>query len=434
MTELLKVSPTSLSSFDVDTAFGCKRKWWFKYVMGLREPQSPGAVKGDKVHKVLEALLTRPVEDTQEFDREALYIATSAGEYIEQMRKDGDWHIEVSLEEKKLLPGCVLVGRIDALHSRSKTIRDWKTMKSLQYAKPSMMLDQDLQMQLYAASVADEGEHINIEHINLTTERPYQSLRTFSVSTPEKRAVVLDKALALADGMRIYKTISDVNDTEPDRSKCRFCAFKDRCPTGEKTVNLLNTLLGTPAVTPAATPATAAPAPTVVVPTGILPPEVKKAKPFQAVPPPRSTPPMPKSTKKLVIQETAPEPTTEVLSKPSAEPSTTDTSTATAPPAATDEAPKRGRGRPPGVKNKPKDEPTTNIIDTAEAALTVTSISVTRGATVQVVQFEPMRIEITATANVSGLPLAEAVQELDSQVLAEVVRRMQEMQAAKVGK
>jgi CRISPR/Cas system-associated exonuclease Cas4 (RecB family) len=244
MTELLKVSPTSLSSFDVDTAFGCKRKWWFKYVMGLREPQSPGAVKGDKVHKVLEALLTRPVEDTQEFDREALYIATSAGEYIEQMRKDGDWHIEVSLEEKKLLPGCVLVGRIDALHSRSKTIRDWKTMKSLQYAKPSMMLDQDLQMQLYAASVADEGEHINIEHINLTTERPYQSLRTFSVSTPEKRAVVLDKALALADGMRIYKTISDVNDTEPDRSKCRFCAFKDRCPTGEKTVNLLNTILG----------------------------------------------------------------------------------------------------------------------------------------------------------------------------------------------
>jgi CRISPR/Cas system-associated exonuclease Cas4 (RecB family) len=244
MTELLKVSPTSLSSFDVDTAFGCKRKWWFKYVMGLREPQNPGAVKGDKVHKVLEALLTRPVEDTQEFDREALYIATSAGEYIEQMRKDGDWHIEVSLEEKKLLPGCVLVGRIDALHSRSKTIRDWKTMKSLQYAKPSMMLDQDLQMQLYAASVADEGEHINIEHINLTTERPYQSLRTFSVSTPEKRAVVLDKALALADGMRIYKTISDVNDTEPDRSKCRFCAFKDRCPTGEKTVNLLNTILG----------------------------------------------------------------------------------------------------------------------------------------------------------------------------------------------
>jgi CRISPR/Cas system-associated exonuclease Cas4 (RecB family) len=267
MTELLKVSPTSLSSFDVDTAFGCKRKWWFKYVMGLREPQSPGAVKGDKVHKVLEALLTRPVEDTQEFDREALYIATSAGEYIEQMRKDGDWHIEVSLEEKKLLPGCVLVGRIDALHSRSKTIRDWKTMKSLQYAKPSMMLDQDLQMQLYAASVADEGEHINIEHINLTTERPYQSLRTFSVSTPEKRAVVLDKALALADGMRIYKTISDVNDTEPDRSKCRFCAFKDRCPTGEKTVNLLNTILGNK------------PAPAPVIPAGILPPEVAKVPP-----------------------------------------------------------------------------------------------------------------------------------------------------------
>lgn len=432
MTELLRVSPTSFTTFDTDSAFGCKRRWWFKYVLKLEDPPGEGAILGDKVHKHIE----RPYDTVGE---SIARIAKPAHNFIEEVHAGG-WHLEVAIDDSKLIPGCRVTGRIDALNPEKRTIRDWKTMKTLQYAKPSMMLAKDIQMNLYAAALAEPGEDITIEHISITTLAPHQALRTAAVSTPETRAVVLDKALALAEGMLQYKSISDVNETEADRSKCRFCAFKDRCPTGEKTVNLLNTLLGTPAAAPAATPATAAPVTAVVVPTGILPPEVAKpAEPFQAVPPPRSTPPMPKAPKKLVIQEAAPEPAPEVL------PSTTNSaSAATAggspePTAVTtDEAPKRGRGRPPGAKNKAKDElvlaPGVVEYTTApKQALEVTSISVTRGATVQVVQFEPMRVEVTATANVSGLSVAEAVQELDSRVLAEVVRRMQEMQAAKVG-
>lgn len=431
VTELLRVSPTSFTTFDTDSAFGCKRRWWFKYVLKIEDPPGEGAILGDKMHKLIENNQPHPMLDP-------------ASKYINEVHAGG-WHLEVAIDDSKLIPGCRVTGRIDALNPEKRTIRDWKTMKTLQYAKPSMMLAKDIQMNIYAAALAEPGEDIIVEHISITTTAPYQALRTATVSTPETRAVVLDKALALSEGMLQYKSISDVNETEADRSKCRFCAFKNRCPTGEKTVNLLNALLGTPAVTPA----TAAPVPAVVVPTGILPPGILPPEPFQAVPPPRSTPPMPKTPikKVLTIQEPAPEPTPEVLSKPSAEPSTAATSTVTAPPADTEEAPKRGRGRPPGAKNKSKDDGIAEAVKqyTVEngyfrtpstepkQALEVTSISVTRGATVQVVQFEPMRIEVTATANVSGLTVAEAVQELDSRVLAEVVRRMQEMQAAKVG-
>lgn len=424
MTNLFKVSPTSLTTFDVDTSFGCKRKWWFKYVIKLPDPPGEGAILGDKLHKRIEANEPDP-------------MLVPAREYIDEVHAGG-WHLEVAIDDSKLLPGLRLVGRIDALNPEKRTLRDWKTMKTLQYAKPSMMLQKDMQMNLYAAAVADEGEDIIIEHISITTTAPFQALRTFATSTPETRAVVLDKALALAEGMLQHKSISDVNETEADRSKCRFCAFKSNCPTGEKTVNLLSTILG---AKPAATAAPAAPAP--VAPTGILPPEVKAAEPFQAVPPPRSTPPMPKTTKKLVIQEAAPEP---VLPPPPVEAAPPVTQVdwfdprPRQPPveAAPAEAPKRGRGRPPGAKNKPKDidTPGGSIGLSAvgeDPALEVTSITVTRGATVQVVQFEPMRIEVTATANVRGLTVAQATQELDAQVLAEVVRRMQEMQAAKVG-
>lgn len=424
VTELLRVSPTSFTTFDTDSAFGCKRRWWFKYVLKLEDPPGEGAILGDKVHKRIE----NPGPNT--LDDLITSILSPASQYINEVHAGG-WHLEVAIDDSKLIPGCRVTGRIDALNPEKRTIRDWKTMKTLQYAKPSMMLAKDIQMNIYAAALAEPGEDIIVEHISITTTAPYQALRTAAVSTPETRAVVFDKALALAEGMLQYKSISDVNETEADRSKCRFCAFKNRCPTGEKTVNLLNTLLGTPAITPA----TAAPVTAAVVPTGILPPEVAKpAEPFKAVPPPRSTPPMPIPGRKLVIQEAPPEvveaPPAPFVSEP------TSTPTATAQPApSSDEAPKRGRGRPPGAKNKPKDEV---VVYTPgqpldAAGLEVTSITVTRGATVQVVQFEPMRIEVTATANVSGLTVAEAVQELDAQVLAEVVRRMQEMQAAKVG-
>lgn len=426
MTELFKVSPSSLTTFDVDTGFGCKRRWWFKYVMKLPDPPGEGALLGDKLHKRIESgPIGFPNADP---------MLAPAAEYINEVHAGG-WHLEVAIDDNKLLPGLRLVGRIDALNPEKRTIRDWKTMKTLQYAKPSMMLQKDMQMNLYAAAVADEGEDIIIEHVSITTQAPYQALRTFATSTPETRAVLLDKALALADGMLQYKSISDVNETEADRSKCRFCAFKSNCPTGEKTVNLLSTILG------AKTPSVVVPTPAApVVPTGILPPEVK-AEPFQAVPPPRSTPPMPslpKKARKLEIQDVAPEPAPPPPVEPvkllnvEPEPDREAWGNAAAEVA---EAPKRGRGRPPGAKNKSKGEVVVYTPGQPLDAqgLEVTSITVTRGATVQVVQFEPMRIEVTATANVRGLTVAEATQELDSQVLAEVVRRMQEMQAAKVG-
>ena len=429
----LRLSASSLTTFDTDTGFGCKRKWWFKYVMKLPDPPGPGAELGGKLHKAIEMRWAdTPMQE----------ILAPAKEFIAEVHAGG-WHLEVELKDDKLLPGFDFIGYIDAINPEKKIIRDWKTMKTLQYAKPSMMLEKDLQMNLYAAAVADDNEDITIEHISITTQKPYQVLRTAAVSTPAIRQAAVQKALALGAGMQQYMSITDVKDTEPDRSKCNFCPYKNNCPTGEKTMNLLSSILN---AKPAAAPASVAqPA---AVPTGILPPEAPKAaaEPFQAVPPPRKTPPMPIPGRKLVIQEPAPEPTPapEVLSKPSAEPSTAATSTVTAPPAATEEAPKK-RGRPPGSKSKAADTlpPGStgtggiaqaieqHISENPSPSLIVKSITVTRSATVQVVQFEPMRIDVSVTADVAGLSVAEATHLLDQQVMSELVRRMEQLHEAK---
>ncbi len=431
----LRLSASSLTTFDTDTGFGCKRKWWFKYVQKLPDPPGPGAELGGKLHKAIEMRWAdTPMQE----------ILAPAKEFIAEVHAGG-WHLEVELKDDKLLPGFDFIGYIDAINPEKKIIRDWKTMKTLQYAKPSMMLEKDLQMNLYAAAVADADEDITIEHISITTQKPYQVLRTAAVSTPAIRQAAVQKALALGAGMQQYMSITDVKDTEPDRSKCNFCPYKNNCPTGEKTMNLLSSILN---AKPAAAPAPVAPPAT--VPTGILPPEAPKAaasvaaEPFQAVPPPRKTPPMPIPGRKLVIQEPAPE----VVAPPPV--------VAVAPPepftAAEAEiaAPKK-RGRPPGSKSTkaadtlPPGSTGTggiaeavakHIIDTAEARLPVgrlivKSITVTRSATVQVSQYEPMRIDVSVTADVSGLTVSEATHLLDQQVMSELVRRMEQLHEAK---
>lgn len=420
----LRLSASSLTTFDVDTGFGCKRKWWFKYVQKLPDPPGPGAELGGQLHKAIE-------------NNQVNEILAPAKEFIAEVHAGG-WHLEVELKDDKLLPGFDFIGYIDAINPEKKTIRDWKTMKTLQYAKPSMMLEKDLQMNLYAAAVADADEDIIIEHISITTQKPYQVLRTAAVSTPAIRQAVVQKALALGAGMQQYMSISDVKDTEPDRSKCSFCPYKNNCPTGEKTMNLLSSILNPKPV--------AAPAPvTPVAPTGILPPEAPKAaasaEPFQAVPPPRKTPPMPIPGRKLVIQEPAPE----VVLPPPAQAFIDAPHKTPAEVTPVVEAPKK-RGRPPGSKNKAADTLPPGSTGTggleqavkaytptlqASESLTVRSITVTRSATVQVVQFEPMRIDVSVTADVVGLTVAEATQALDYQVMAELVRRMEQLHSAK---
>lgn len=427
----LRLSASSLTTFDTDTGFGCKRKWWFKYVMKLPDPPAPGAELGVQLHKAIEKNLA--------IDERLV----PAREFIAEVHAGG-WHLEVELKDDKLLPGFDFIGYIDAINPEKKIIRDWKTMKTLQYAKPSMMLEKDLQMNLYAAAVADADEDITIEHISITTEKPYTVLRTAAVSTPAIRGVLIDKALALGAGMQQYMSITDVKDTEPDRSKCNFCPYKNNCPTGEKTMNLLSSILNakpaaapTPAAAPVAQPAT--------VPTGILPPEAPKAAAsvvaelFQAVPPPRKTPPMPIPGRKLVIQEPAPE----VVAPPAV--------VAVAPPepftaAEVEIAAPKKRGRPPGSKSTkaadtlPPGSTGTggiaqaieqHISENSSPSLVVKSITVTRSATVQVVQFEPMRIDVSVTADVAGLTVAEATHLLDQQVMSELVRRMEQLHEAK---
>lgn len=404
MSSLIRVSPTGLSTFDTDDAWGCKRKWWFKYVQKLPDPQGPDAALGDQVHKAIE---------TRQFEG-FVPMLQPAQEAIDEVHSGG-WDLEVKFVNETLLAaaGAALSGRIDAINPTRRIIRDWKTKKQLEYAKPGRMLESDLQMQLYAAAVAEPGEEIEVQHANIASRPPFGFLLTRSTSTDETRQWAVDKALALSKEMVIYKSISEVSDTEPHRSerRCNNCPFKSHCPTSEKTVNLLNMLLNPSS---SAVAAVNPPAPAPAAPT-VAPAEVHTFK------------------RKLLHQDV---PTDPAVTAPEPQPLPQQAPPPPLPPPPAEapvEQPKRGRGRPPGSKNKPAEAAPTPAAAPAPVntqGVVLKSITVTRSATVQVVQFEPMSVTVSATADVSGLSIEEATDAVDKQVMSEVVKRLEQLRQA----
>lgn len=148
-------------------------------------------------------------------------------------------------------------------------------------------------------------------------------------------------------------------------------------------------------------------------PQPVLPPDAPKSEPakaadlvegFSLVPPPR----------KMKIEDVPPPaPAPEVPSAPAAtEPAT--------------EAPKRGRGRPPGAKNKPKEEAPTQPKDVG--GLVIKSITITKGYTVNVGAFNSVRFDVSMTAE--GADCYDALKaEVDAALEAEVVKYQAEVDA-----
>jgi hypothetical protein len=136
-------SPSQISTFR-----DCARKWWRISVNGERQPSSPAAERGSRVHEQIEAYLEH---GTQPTDGAALAMlpnlpeaGTVAGELIEvafAYQPEG-WPVPIR-------------GRVDLLDPESGRIIDHKTTASLSYAKSAEMLPFDPQAIAYSAAALE---------------------------------------------------------------------------------------------------------------------------------------------------------------------------------------------------------------------------------------------------------------------------------------
>jgi len=407
MTDIIKTSASAIESFDDSSPFGCQRRWFFKSVLKVPEPPRDNLTLGTNLHTAIENFLIKGAPGEMKPEVQRLFHAIKPE--VIRVRDEGFLALEHPIDFL-MAPDVRIIGRIDVLRKNGPL--DWKTSSNVaQYAPTPYKLARSTQMLTYSEwqekmAYAGTSSPTQVTHVYVQTKGTPVTQRIDAVMTPTLLTEGISRVINIAREMKAAQSLphspEGANDLRPDRSKCRAntkmpCPYLNICPVEKaamsSALDRLKARLNTAPMPPAQKAVVdAVKAATVIQ--SIVPPDAPPPAPvekFMAVPPPKE--------RKLVIQEPASEPTPEVLSKPSAEPSAAVTSTVTAPPAATDEAPKRGRGRPPGAKNKPKD---VNVVtpDEQAAALSEARENVVRSpATDGVVTFKSITVTMTGKLN-----------------------------------
>lgn len=428
MTDIIKTSASAIESFDDSSAFGCQRRWFFKSVLKVPEPPRDNLTLGTNLHTAIENFLIKGAPGEMKPEVQRLFHAIK--HEVIRVRDEGFLALEHPIDFL-MAPDVRIVGRIDVLRKNGPL--DWKTSSNVgQYAPTPYKLARSTQMLTYSewqekTVYAGTSSPAQVTHVYVQTKGTPVTQRIDAAMTPTLLTEGISRVINIAREMKAAQSLphspEGANDLRPDRSKCRAntkmpCPYLNICPVEKAAMSSaldrlkarLNTAPMPPAQKAVVDAVKAMPVQSIVPPDAPAPAPVEK---FMAVPPPRSeSVPPPK--------EPAPEPTPEVLSKPStAVTSTAVTSTVTAPPAATDEAPKRGRGRPPGAKNKPKDEPVTllnaeyapdraawkeaakNVVRSpaTDGVITFKSITVTMTGKLNMGHFQSMDICVSQTAD-----------------------------------
>jgi CRISPR/Cas system-associated exonuclease Cas4 (RecB family) len=375
----VKISPTSVEAFDSTTAFGCERKWWFKYVAKVPDPGTSNQKLGTDLHAAVERFLLKGAPGEMAPDVARLFVGIKPE--VIRVREEGFVDLERPIDFE-LAPDIRVVGRIDVV--RKEGPLDWKTTSDLKYAPTPFKLAQSTQMLLYSAWQAEEcAMPSQVTHVYVQTKGQPIAQRIDANMTSARLTEGRNRIINLVSRMEAAEK-SKVEDLPRSPEKCFRCPYKDICPADKETIMLATDRLRARLNSTAAAPA--APAP-------------------QAVTPPDAPAPVKNFERKLEIQTEAPA----APPPPPAAPAPVETpapapAQAEAPPV----APKRGPGRPPGSKNKPK-EPTTEELIAAQGspavnAIVFRSVTVAMTGKLNMGHYQSLDIHVSQTADYSGDP------------------------------
>lgn len=433
---ILTISPSQMTTFAADEAFGCNRKWFFKSSPAgpkLPDPPGPEAILGTQVHAYIERWfkdIKRPVPTEEPHAT----IFRSVLPHIERVERRGISWLERPIDF--LLPGVPGVrvkGIVDVVWPGG--IVDWKTKKNASKGKKDAELRTDRQMLTYALERAMHHQtDCTLEHVTVATEAPYNVKTASTVMTyDEILAAAEERILPVAEEMLKLATEADAAKVPAKKGfHCKYCPFQQQCEGADMSV--LKELLARRA----AKVDDGAHAPAVPTqpqpPSPVLPPPVHtEARPAAVTPPdaPRARKLVVPDSLKLeqaaeqamAMAQGAPAGFLPVPPPRDAQP--------TAPvPTVVAEPPKRGRGRPPGSPNKPKvvfpeapAEEKPVVLEQSSIAvmpdLKITELSYSLGYKVSLGNYSSIDFSVTMKGETAGSPEV-AMESLKRKVKAQV--------------
>lgn len=411
---ITSISPTAITAFDETTAFGCQRRWWFKYVAGLKEPTSPEMVDGLAVHAISEhdllGLADQPeiLFSMSEGERDWLARLTAKGQvFRDEIRS------EVIGIEAPMPPGFNIAGipissmsKCDVV-TREPGIIDWKTTSSIEkYGKTPGQLRKDTQMVIYARAFHPNEPKVRLTHGQYETSgTPRFNAASVLVEKNQLDEFYEGTIIPLVEKMKTAARVEAAREMKPNRNACRLCPHRGICPPDKENplMGIFNKFKATTTETPAA-PSKPEPQ--------ILPPDAPASSPELNAKPVEGF--ENKRTLNIVDEkpEAAPE-KVEVKEEPKVEEPAVE---------------KKGPGRPKGSKNKPKEEASINVANLNPVAdgsqyAQFSETTVNYGVTMNLGDYNSVRIDVSHTIKHSGNAdeaFTQAINKAKEQVEAEM--------------
>ena len=228
---LVEVSPSMISTFDGDSAFGCERRGWFKYVAGLPEQVTGNQALGTSLHKLIEQRL-KSCKKPEVVDNEAAGLYLAGESMIEEIAARNILSVEEQLCAFEIA-GVKLKGFIDVVTEDG--IVDWKTTSDInKYGKTAEELTTDTQMILYAKSVHPRLSRVSLAHGQFQTRgRAKARLVETSVTQGHIDKQINDVIIPAVNRIKEVATFTTAEQATPTRTKCFSCAFRAHCSTDE---------------------------------------------------------------------------------------------------------------------------------------------------------------------------------------------------------
>ncbi len=401
--KLVASSPSSIDAFDDRTPFGCERRWWFSYVKGMREEETPQQSLGTALHARIENYIDAVRPAPEPGDEVRLFQAVKP--VVAQIIEEGIVAVEQWMNLK--LAGIQLRGRIDV--ETVNGILDWKTSSDItRYAKTPGELRKATPMILYAKWLHErrkaEGtalQEYTLEHVYVQTKKKPLVERVQAKITPAMLDAATEEIIVTLERMKVAAEETDVSKLKPDRTKCSRCPFRNQCPQeSSNLMSLLNRFK----------PAEAVVATTAETQVSVLPPDAPKSDPAKAALPVAG-----------FVTITTPEAPVQVIASAEAAaalPVTAAEEVTLAEEVAEELVVAQERRRPRAKKAKETLEAldldpdkllseaqkqlSKNMPTAQKGTIEYKTVTVAHGATVPTVQFGGQRIDLSVTANFTG--------------------------------
>ncbi len=227
------LSPRPLSYSSLKLFETCERKWWFRYVKKLKEPENRGTAFGSALHVDLQHYLT--TGDLPQPGRNRQLIARALA--LDLLPEPGT----VAVEQKFNVPfgNTTLIGSIDINATREADISvvDHKSGRDPKWRLTEEQLQQDVQVQLYlkvAGTLADwKPETYTAQHIWYRSEGPISVHGVGPVEfTHEQIEKTWAEKLSIVPYLQLVDGTDDVTMIPGNRRACDDfggCPYRSTC-------------------------------------------------------------------------------------------------------------------------------------------------------------------------------------------------------------